>query len=170
MRLAVPHFNRLIGKSSCDTFPSGNVCSCPFETRKHFNNGSYKKNQKIELHDAYQDGMHTPMRNIIWIHVCFVPLVHSVRRKIITCNHPIYHITLDWTQKLQITQQIVVEKHTTNHLINYMNSWKETIKSRSSKLLTSSFIPKATQCLPLCVLILFSTKKKKERSNNDPSR
>lgn len=31
IRLAVPHFNRLIGASSWDTFPSGNVCSYHFK-------------------------------------------------------------------------------------------------------------------------------------------
>jgi len=42
MRLAIPHFNRLIGASSWDTFPSGKVCSCSLKARKA--SGQWEKN------------------------------------------------------------------------------------------------------------------------------
>ena len=61
MRLAVPHFNRLTGESSWDTFPSGNVCSCLFQTKNNLKKtdlGSCMNNEKMEsIYDRNQESL-----------------------------------------------------------------------------------------------------------------
>jgi hypothetical protein len=62
MRLAVPHFNRLIGPSSWDTFPSGNVCSWP-TGKNMFLMNTKKKNQNQKNQSTSQLNFKTVSNN-----------------------------------------------------------------------------------------------------------